>query len=62
MTLSESFLSNAAWLFFTAWSLIVGVVTIKAFGRDLLPSKENQDSAQRSFPTDAVAPLKPQSH
>jgi hypothetical protein len=62
MTLSESFLSNAAWLFFTAWSLIVAVVTIKAFGRDLLPSKKRPDSAQRPFPPDAVAPLKTQSH
>jgi hypothetical protein len=47
MTLSESFLSNAGWLFFTAWSLIIGFVTVKAFGRDLLPAKATQDSHQR---------------
>ncbi len=51
MTLSESFLSNAGWLFFTAWSLIVGIVTVKAFGRDLLPSKATNDSTPRTHST-----------
>lgn len=37
--LSDSFLSDAGWLFFAAWSVIVAAVSIKAFGRDLLPSK-----------------------
>jgi len=62
MTLSESFLSNAGWLFFTAWSLIVGVVTVKAFGRDLFPSKASHDSTQPPYSTSAVGPVKPQSY
>lgn len=37
--LSDSFLSDAGWLFFAAWSVIVAAVSIKAFGRDLLPTK-----------------------
>ncbi len=39
MTLTDSFLSNAGWLFFAAWTVMVAAVTIVAFGRDLLPSK-----------------------
>ncbi len=50
MTLGEVFLSNAGWLFFTAWSVIVGVVTVKAFGRDLLPTKARLDSQPGSRP------------
>jgi hypothetical protein len=37
--MSDSFLSDAGWLFFTAWSVVIGVVSITAFGHDLLPSK-----------------------
>jgi hypothetical protein len=47
MTFGDLFLSNAGWLFFTAWSVIVAVVTVKAFGRDLLPSKAHLDSPPR---------------
>ncbi|HEY6373308.1 MAG TPA: hypothetical protein VIX37_22215 [Candidatus Sulfotelmatobacter sp.] len=43
MTLGDSFLSNAGWLFFSAWGVIVAVVTVKAFGRDLLPAKAPLD-------------------
>jgi hypothetical protein len=37
--MSDSVLSDAGWLFFTAWSVVVGAVSIAAFGHDLLPSK-----------------------
>ena len=43
MTFGDLFLSNAGWLFFTAWSVIVAVVTVKAFGRELLPAKAQLD-------------------
>lgn len=39
MAMSDSFLSIAGWLFFTVWSMIVGAVSLAAFGRDLLPSR-----------------------
>ncbi|MGO9126822.1 MAG: hypothetical protein ACLP6G_18290 [Terriglobales bacterium] len=35
----ESFLSDAGWVFFAAWSVIVAAVSFAAFGRDLLPSR-----------------------
>jgi len=37
--LSDSFLSDAGWLFFAAWSAVVAAVSLAAFGRDLLPSR-----------------------
>jgi hypothetical protein len=43
MNLGDLFLSNAGWLFFTAWSVVVAFVTVKAFGRDLLPAKAQLD-------------------
>jgi hypothetical protein len=54
MTFGDLFLSNAGWLFFTAWSVIVAVVTVKAFGRDLLPSKAHLDSPPRPCPPEPV--------
>jgi hypothetical protein len=59
MTLSDAFLSNAGWLFFAAWSAVVAVVSIMAFGRDLLPWKAQLDSAPKSQPPDRVRPTQP---
>jgi hypothetical protein len=50
MTFGDLFLSNAGWLFFTAWTVIVAVVTVKAFGRDLLPSKPHLESPPGTRP------------
>jgi hypothetical protein len=54
MTFGDLFLSNAAWLFFTAWTVIVAFVTVKAFGRDLLPSKPHLESPPGSCPPEPV--------
>ncbi|HET7893333.1 MAG TPA: hypothetical protein VFL34_17525 [Candidatus Sulfotelmatobacter sp.] len=53
MAFSESFLSNAGWLFFAAWSAIITAIGIAAFGRDLLPWT---DSAHKSQPSNQPAP------
>jgi hypothetical protein len=60
MTISDSFLSNAAFLFFAAWSVMVAAVTVAAFGRDLLswttdlnPSAESEPDQVR--PTQSAA-------
>ncbi len=54
MTLSDSFLSNAAWLFFAAWSAIVAAVSIAAFGRDLLPWSAPIESSHHSQTPDSA--------
>jgi hypothetical protein len=55
MTISDSFLSNAAWLFFAAWIVMVAAVTVAAFGRDLLPRTADLIPAPKSEP-DQVRP------
>ena len=59
MILTDSFLADAGWLFFAAWSAVVTVVTIIAFGRDLLPWKAQLDSAPKSQHADPVRPAQP---
>jgi len=50
--LSDSIRSNAGWLFFAAYSVILVVVNWAAFGRDLLPAKAQVDSPQKNTPAD----------
>jgi len=59
MILNDSFLADAGWLFFAAWSAVVAVVSIIAFGRDLLPWKASLDSAPESQHADPVRPAHP---
>jgi hypothetical protein len=56
MTLSDSFLSNAGWLFFAALTAIIAALSIVAFGRDLLPRKAEVDSPLKSQRGDHVPP------
>jgi hypothetical protein len=58
MTISDSLLSDAAWLFFAAWTVMVAAVTIAAFGRDLLPWTVDVNPAPNSQPTDQVRPTR----
>jgi len=53
----DSLFSNAAWLFFVAWSVVVAAVSIAAFGRDLLPSRIRLDSSQNASSTDNAHPV-----
>jgi hypothetical protein len=59
MILNDSFLADAGWLFFAAWSAVVAAVSIIAFGRDLLPWKTRFDSASELQPADRVRPSQP---
>lgn len=52
--MSDSFLNDASWLFFAAWSVVVAIVSIAAFGRDLFPSKATVDSVNQSSPPDPI--------
>lgn len=46
--MNDSFLSDAGWLFFAAWSVVIGAVSIAAFGHDLLPAKTRIAGWQKS--------------
>ncbi len=56
MAFSESFLSNAGWLFFAAWTAVIAAITIAAFGRDLLPWSTHLDSPPKSSRRSKSAP------
>ena len=59
MTITDSFLSNAGWLFFTAWSIILGAISVAAFGRDLLPSKLDLDPGPQTLTSDSIRKSRP---
>jgi hypothetical protein len=52
--MSDSWLSDAGWLFFTAWSVVIGAVSIAAFGQDLLPSKPSAKLRIRSHTSNST--------
>jgi len=54
--MSDSYLLDAGWLFFAAWSIIVIVVSLAAFGRDLFPPKSRLEPAREVRPSDNVRP------
>jgi hypothetical protein len=47
MPMNDSYLLDAGWLFFAAWSVIVAIVSLAAFGRDLFPSRTQLEVAQQ---------------
>jgi len=59
MTLIDSFLADAGWLFFAAWSVVVAAVSITAFGGDLLAGSARRDATAKSHTPDPVAPNQP---
>jgi len=48
----DSILSDAGWVFFAAWSVIVAAVSLAAFGRDLLPSRMRLEPPPEARPID----------
>jgi len=50
MLLNDSFLFDAGWIFFAAWSVVVAVVSVTAFGRDFFPSRARLEPAQDQTP------------
>ena len=54
--LSDSILANAGWLFFSAYSAIVALVSFAAFGGDVLPAKVHGDAPQKKGSADSAQP------
>jgi hypothetical protein len=40
--MSDWYLFDAGWFFFVAWSVVVAVVSVTAFGSDFFPSKSSR--------------------
>ena len=60
MPLSDSYLFDAGWFFFAAWSIIVAVISVTAFGRDFLPSRALELTQQDQAPAPAVRRAQPE--
>jgi hypothetical protein len=45
--LRDSLFSDAGWLFFAIWSIVIGALSVAAFGRDLLEAKTSAISPSR---------------
>ena len=48
--MSDSLFSDAGWFFFAIWSVVVGAISVTAFGRDLLPSKARVEPRRLAVP------------
>ena len=46
--LRDSLFSDAGWLFFVIWSIVIGALSVAAFGPDLLEAKTPAISPSRS--------------
>jgi hypothetical protein len=50
--LTDSLFTDASWLFFAIWSIVIGTISVAAFGHDVLGSKARVTSSHRaSTPT-----------
>jgi hypothetical protein len=58
MGMSEFFLFDAGSLFFIAWIIVVGAVSIVAFGRDLVPTRLGSYQSTASAVPPKTAPKK----
>jgi hypothetical protein len=56
MSINDAYLFDAGWLFFALWMVIVGVVSITAFRRDLFPSQAKLELAHHSRTTNPAPP------
>jgi len=48
--MSDSYLFVAGWLFFAAWSAIIFIVNLAAFGQELFPSVASSEHTQSARP------------
>lgn len=53
--LRDSLFSDAGWLFFAIWSIVIGALSVAAFGRDLLEAKTPAISPSRSTSSNTVS-------
>lgn len=57
MLMSDSYLFDVSWLFFAAWTAIVAVISLAAFGSDLLPSQPPLEPIHSAQPTKRSAKI-----
>jgi len=58
MTISDSFLSNAALLFFVLWTAVVTAVSVVAFGRDVVPRRVHLSPVPKAHRAEQVQTMR----
>jgi len=48
--MTDSYLFDAGWLFFAVWSVVIAVVSVWAFGRDLIPFQPHLEARKADTP------------
>lgn len=56
--LNDSYLFDAGWLFFAAWTVIVAAVSVAAFARDIFP-RPQLEMARPDQPQETARPAEP---
>lgn len=47
MDSAQTFVLDLGWIFFAVWGIVLAALSIAAFGPDLVPSTERQDTEVR---------------
>jgi hypothetical protein len=53
----DAYIFEAGWMFFLAWSVLVAIAVILAFGRDMFPSNSRAKSQPTATSDRSVHPL-----
>ena len=56
MLTTDSFLFDAGWLFFAAWSVVVIILTVTAFGKDLFSAASRLEPRPDAAPPELRRP------
>jgi hypothetical protein len=48
--MNDSFLFDAGWLFFAAWTVVIGALSVTAFRNDLFPARKPVETSDPARP------------
>jgi len=57
--MNDSYLFDAGWLFFAAWSVVVAAISVEAFRRDFFPRARLELAQQEQAREAATHPAEP---
>ena len=60
--MGDSYVFDAGWFFFAAWSVMLALVAVTAFGRDLIPSQVRRQCLARAGRPEPLSIAKTRDH
>lgn len=60
IAMNESYVFDLGWLFFAVWTMIVAVVSFKAFGSDLFPPQTGPEDTGPALLRDLAKATEPE--